>query len=135
MRRSKLKKYSVVTAVLAGAAGAATMAPAQAAPGATLKLTAGDDAYVSSARTATVFGAETKLVAGVVGKETKTSFLKFAVPAGAKVAGARLVLTTQAATTRSVAVRRVLHTTGTAGKLTAATAPASAGTAVARSDC
>ncbi|WP_240670344.1 DUF7594 domain-containing protein [Actinoplanes solisilvae] len=124
MRRSKLKKYSVVTAVLAGAAGAATMAPAQAAPGATLKLTAGDDAYVSSTRTASVFGAETKLVAGLAGKESKTSFLKFAVPAGTKVAGARLVLTTQARTISPVAVRRVLNTAWTEGKLTAATAPA-----------
>ncbi|MCO8271312.1 DNRLRE domain-containing protein [Actinoplanes sp. TRM 88003] len=124
MRRSKLKKYSVLTAVLAGAAGVTAASPADAAAATTLKIAAGDDAYVSSARTGVVFGAETKLVAGVSGKENKTAFLKFAVPAGTKVAGARLTLTTQASTPSTVAVRQVASTTWTEGKLTAANAPA-----------
>jgi hypothetical protein len=124
VRRSKLKQYSVLTAVIAGAAGVTVAGPAHAAAPATLKLAAGDDAYVSSARTGVVFGAENKLVAGVSGKEIKTSFLKFAVPAGTKVAGARLTLTTQASTPSTVAVRQVANTTWTEGKLTAANAPA-----------
>ncbi|MGK5681824.1 CBM96 family carbohydrate-binding protein [Actinoplanes sp. URMC 104] len=125
MRSSKLRKYSVLTAVLAGTAGVTALGPAQAeAAGATLRIAAGDDAYVSSARPTAVFGAETKLVAGVAGNETKTSFLKFAVPAGTRVAGARLNLTAQASTASTVTVRRVLATAWTEGKLTAATAPA-----------
>ncbi|MDY7083695.1 MAG: DNRLRE domain-containing protein [Actinomycetota bacterium] len=125
MRRSKLKKYSVLTAVLAGTAGVAATAPAQAAAaGTTLKLAAGHDAYVSNVRSGVVFGNETKLVAGIAGKETKTSFLQFAVPAGTKVAGARLKLTTQARTASTVALRQVAKTNWTEAKLTAANAPA-----------
>ncbi|MBM2623063.1 DNRLRE domain-containing protein [Actinoplanes sp. LDG1-06] len=124
MRRSKLKKYSVLTAVVAGTAGVAAMGAAPAAAAGTLKIAAGDDTYVSNVRPAVAFGAETKLVAGVAGKETKTSFLKFAVPAGTKVAGARLVLTTQASSASTVAIRQVANTTWAEGKLTAATAPA-----------
>ncbi|MBU2669369.1 DNRLRE domain-containing protein [Actinoplanes bogorensis] len=117
------KQFSVLTAVLAGATGMAAIAsPAHAAG--TIKIAAGDDTYVSSARTSVAFGGETKLVAGVIGKEIKTSFLKFAVPAGTKVAGARLILTTQAASASTVSIRQVASTGWTEGKLTAATAPA-----------
>ncbi|WP_433371059.1 DNRLRE domain-containing protein [Actinoplanes sp. CA-142083] len=56
---------------------------------------AGDDAYVSSARTNTNYGAAEKLVAGTVDGETKTSFVRFATgsfPAGATITNARLIL-------------------------------------------
>ncbi|MFG1994789.1 DNRLRE domain-containing protein [Actinoplanes sp. NPDC048988] len=124
MRRSKLQRYSVLTAVLAGAgATALTGTTAVAGTSATIKLAAGDDTYVSTVRTGTVFGAEDKLVAGVIGKETKTSFLKFAVPAGTNVASARLTLTAQAKFAGQLSVRKVTSTAWTEGKLTGATAP------------
>ena len=125
MRRSKLRKYSVLTAVLAGTAGVTAMAPATAgaATGKVVKIAAGDDAYVSSIRTGTVFGAEDKLVAGVLDRDVKTSFLKFAVPAGTKVAGARLTLTTLAPTASKVTVNRVSNTTWAEGRVTGATKP------------
>ena len=126
MRRSKLRNYSVLTAVLAGTAGVTALAPvaAGAATGGVLKLAAGDDAYVSSVRTTAVFGAEEKLAAGVFGNDVKTSFLKFAVPAGTRVAGARLVLTAIGPTTGRVTVSRVPGTGWTEGRLTRANAPA-----------
>ncbi|MEV4350700.1 DNRLRE domain-containing protein [Actinoplanes sp. NPDC049596] len=125
MRRSKLQKYTVLTAALAGAgATALTGSPAVAGNGATIKLAAGDDTYTSSVRTGTVFGAEDKLVAGVAGKEVKTSFLKFAVPAGTKVASARLTLTAQAKFSGQLSVRKVADTSWAEGKLTGAKTPA-----------
>ena len=126
MRRSKLRKYSVLTAVVAGTAGVTALAPAAAgaATGGVVKLAAGDDAYVSSVRTGSVFGAEEKLVAGVYGNDVKTSFVKFAVPAGTKVAGARLTLTAIGPATGRVTVSRVLNTGWTEGRMTRATAPA-----------
>ncbi len=125
MRRSKLQKYgSVLTAVLAGA-GTVTMGPvaAGAAGNGLLSLPATDDTYASSARKAAGFGAQDKLVTGVLGGDVKTSFLKFVVPAGTKVKGARLSLATIGTTTGRVTVRAT-GTAWTEGKLTSATAPA-----------
>src|SRR5690349_25030354 len=56
---------------------------------------AGDDAYVSSVRTTTNFGAADKLAVGVADGETKTTFVKFTTgsfPAGAALSNARLIL-------------------------------------------
>jgi hypothetical protein len=132
LRRSKLKKYSsVLTVVLAGAsaAGAVTCAPAtaEAAPaakaGAKLTFTATDDTYTSSGRRSTTFGAEDKLVTGVLGTDVKTSFLKFVVPAGTGVAAARLRLTTTGAPGGPVTLRRIAAG-WSAGTLTSGNAPA-----------
>jgi beta-mannanase len=129
LRRSKLHRYTVLTAVVAGAGatalGAAMPAVAAGSTAAkTVKLAAGDDTYASNVRTGTVFGAEDKLVAGVLGKETKTSFLKFAVPAGAKIASARLTLTARTTANGVLNVRKVPNTSWAEGKLTGANAPA-----------
>jgi len=124
LRRSKLQKYSsVLTAVLAGAGAVAAGPAVAAAAGGQLTLPATDDTYASSTRKSVAFGSEDKLVAGVLGAEIKTSFLKFAVPAGTDVAGARLTLTTAGDVTGKVTVRRVANT-WTEAKLTGATAPA-----------
>jgi hypothetical protein len=125
LRRSKLLKYSsVLTAVLAGA-GSAAFAPTTAvAAGASLSIKAGDDSYVSSGRKAAVFGSEDKLVAGKLGGDVKTSFLKFTVPAGTAVKSARLSLTAAGKQGGTVALRRVADTSWTEGKLTSANAPA-----------
>ncbi|WP_030441048.1 DUF7594 domain-containing protein [Actinoplanes subtropicus] len=56
---------------------------------------AGDDAYVSSMRAGTNFGAAEKLVVGFADGETKTSFVRFTTggfPAGTAIANARLIL-------------------------------------------
>jgi beta-mannanase len=120
MRRSNLHKYSsVLTAVLAGAGAVAAGPATSAAAAGQLTLRATDDTYTSSNHKSAAYGTEDKLVAG----ETKTSFLKFAVPAGTRVAGARLTLTTAGDATGKVTVRRVANT-WTEGKLTGATAPA-----------
>ena len=127
MRRSKLNRYSsVLSAVLAGA-GAVAWAPLSAdaaAGGAGLKLAASDDTYTSSARRGTAFGADDKLAAGVLGQDVKTSFLKFTVPAGTDLAGARLRLPSIGQAGGPVSVRQVADNTWTEAKLTAATAPA-----------
>ena len=74
--------------VATGTAGAAT-APA------IRTVFAGDDAYVSSTRTKTNFGAVEKLVVGKADGETRTSYVRFTTgtfPAGAKLSNARLIL-------------------------------------------
>ncbi len=84
---------AIGVAVSAGFAIAGT-ADAAATP-AIRTVFAGDDAYVSSTRTTTNFGAADKLVVGAASGETKTSYLKFdtgAFPAGAKITAARLIL-------------------------------------------
>jgi beta-mannanase len=122
LRRSKLLGYSsVLTAALAGAS-AIVSGPAHAAAG-SLTLNATEDTYSSSSRTSTTFGTEDKLVAGVLGNDVKTAFLKFVVPAGTKVARARLSLTTLAASTGQVTLRRVADNSWTESALTSAKAP------------
>lgn len=123
LRRSKLLGYSsVLTAALAGAS-AVVSGPAHAAAG-SLTLNATEDTYASSSRTSTTFGTEDKLVAGVLGNDVKTAFLKFVVPGGTKVARARLSLTTLAASTGQVILRRVADNSWTESALTSAKAPA-----------
>ncbi len=125
MRSTLRKSVSVLAAVLTGA-GTAIGAPAAAgaATGAELTVSAGDDTYTSSGRRSAVFGAEDKLVVGRLAGDVKISFLKFAVPAGAPVTGARLKLTTIGDVTGKVTVSRVLDNAWTEKKLTSATAPA-----------
>jgi hypothetical protein len=104
--------------------GAADAAGRTVARGDELKLAASDDTYVSSARRDTGFGGEDKLVVGADGRNVKTSFLKFTVPAGTEVAGARLRLTTLSKPAGAVSLRRVADNTWSEAKLTSATAPA-----------
>jgi len=126
--RSKLRKsVSVLAAALTGA-GTAFAAPAPALAGAgagtELKIAAADDTYTSSGRKDATFGAEDKLVVGRLGKDVKVSYLKFVVPAGTPVTGARLTLTTVGDVAGKVTVRRVLNNAWTEKKLTSAAAPA-----------
>jgi beta-mannanase len=76
------------TVMTTGAAVAATIAESR-------SVAASEDAYVSDTRTGLNFGALDKLVVGKETGETRTSYVKFAVPAlpaGAVVTGARLTL-------------------------------------------
>ncbi len=125
MRFTLRKSVSVLGAVLTGA-GAALCPPvaAGAAAGAELTVPASDDTYVSSGRRGAVFGAEDKLVVGRLGGDVKISYLKFTVPAGADVTGARLTLTTVGEVAGRVTVSRVPDNAWTEAKLTSAVAPA-----------
>ncbi len=125
MRRSKLIGCgSVLTAVLAGAGGAIWAPAGAVAASKHLKISAAADTYVSSARRNSTFGTQDKLAIGRVGREVKTSFLKFSVPAGTRVSAARLVLTTIGAPGGAITVRRVLNNSWSPATLTAGTAPA-----------
>jgi beta-mannanase len=124
LRRSKLLKYSsVLTAALAGA-GAVTVGPAFAAGTNTVTFKATEDTYASSARKAVTFGNDDKLVAGVLGTDVKTAFVKFVVPAGTSVKGARLNLTADAPATSAITLRRVVANTWSESTLTSGNAPA-----------
>ena len=124
MRRSKLQKsVTALAAVLAGA-GTAMVATAPAAAAAPeLKLAASDDAYVSSGRKNATFGGEDKLAIGRLDGDTKIGFLKFLVPAGTRVTGARLKLITVGDVAGKVTVRRVAGNAWTEQKLTSGNAP------------
>ncbi|UQU61301.1 DNRLRE domain-containing protein [Couchioplanes caeruleus] len=127
MRRSKLtKSVTALAAVAAGAGSVLAGAPAAeaAATGAGLKLAAADDTYVSSGRKDATFGAEQKLAIGRLAGDSKTAFLKFVVPAGTEVTGARLTLATVGGVTGRLTLNRVADTAWTERKLTSATAPA-----------
>ncbi|MFI5895237.1 DNRLRE domain-containing protein [Actinoplanes sp. NPDC051513] len=92
-RKAAIGAAAIGTAVSAGFAIAGT-ADAATAP-AIRTVFAGDDAYVSSTRTKTNFGAEDKLVVGTTEGETKTSFVRFSTgsfPAGSAITNARLIL-------------------------------------------
>jgi hypothetical protein len=119
-----LRKYlSAVAAVLTGA-GSLGVAPAGAVAASSLTIHASDDTYTSSGRKDAAFGAEDKLVVGKLDRDVKVSFLKFVVPAGASVTGARLKLTTVGGVAGQVTVHRVLNNAWTEKKLTSAIAPA-----------
>ncbi|MCA2214004.1 CBM96 family carbohydrate-binding protein [Jidongwangia harbinensis] len=124
--RSNLRKSASVLAAVLGGTGAVLAAPASAgaAAGPDLKVHASDDAYTSSVRRDAGFGAEDKLVVGRLGNDVKTSFLKFVVPAGTTVTGARLKLVTIGSPLGKVTVNRVPDTAWTEKKLTSANAPA-----------
>ncbi len=127
LRRWKPHKYSPVLAALLAGASAVAITPGgadAASGGPELKLTASDDTYVSSGRRSATFGAEDKLVIGVLDRDVKTSFVKFTVPAGAGRSGARLRLTTIGEPSGNVSVRRVLDNGWTEDKLTSGNAPA-----------
>ena len=127
MRRSKLLKHSsVLTAALVGAS-AVTAGPVFAANAAgtkTVTFRASEDTYASSARKSVTFGNEDKLVAGVLGNDVKTAFVKFVVPAGTAVKGARLRLTADTTATGAVTLRRVAANTWSESTLTSGNAPA-----------
>ncbi|WP_199751877.1 DNRLRE domain-containing protein [Actinoplanes sp. ATCC 53533] len=125
LRRTKLQKsVTALAAVLAGA-GTAMVATAPAAAAAPeLKLAASDDAYVSSGRKNATFGGEDKLAIGRLDGDTKIGFLKFLVPAGTQVTGARLKLITVGDVAGKVTVSRVAGNGWTEQKLTSGNAPA-----------
>lgn len=124
--RSKLRKsVSVLAAVLTGT-GSVLAAPIASGAGAgpELKVSASDDSYTSSVRTSVNFGAEDKLVIGRLNGDDKIAYLKFVVPPGGPVTGARLKLTTIGDVTGKVTVNRVLTNAWTESRLTSALAPA-----------
>ena len=125
MGRSKLhRSVSIVAALLAGT-GAAVAAgvPASAATAAEIKVSAHDDTYTSSGHRGDTVGADTKLVIGGPKTDTKVSYLKFVVPAGTAVTGARLKLITVGAVSGTITVHRVVDNSWTETTLTSATAP------------
>ncbi|MBB2943612.1 beta-mannanase [Actinoplanes lutulentus] len=132
MRRAKLpKSLTALTAVFAGATAA--LMPMSAAQAVVVKtntkgtkemsVQAGDDAYTSSTRKSANFGVEDKLVAGKIGTDLKTSFLKFTIPAGTDVTAAKLFLSPLGKPSGKISVNRVLDNSWTEGKLTSGNAP------------
>jgi beta-mannanase len=113
------------TFVLAGLLAAVPVAPV-AARAATTQITVGpqDDTFVSSARKNSTYGNHGALVVGTLNKDVRTAYLKFVVPAGTKVTGARLTLTATRKMTGKVTVSRVVDNSWTEGKLTSGAAPA-----------
>jgi hypothetical protein len=89
---------ALVTGTVASSAFVLTAGSASAAPTTRqLSVFAGDDAYVSSTRTATNFGTADKLVVGRTGTESRTSYLKFVVAplaAGSTLSAVQLRLPT-----------------------------------------
>ncbi|MBG0564818.1 CBM96 family carbohydrate-binding protein [Actinoplanes aureus] len=123
MRRAKLpKSLTALTAVLAGTSAVLVPGAANAA-NAELAVQAADDSYTSSSRKTAAFGAEDKLAAGKSGKDSKTAFLKFTVPAGTDVKAARLFLSPSGKPSGKVTVSRVVDNSWTEGKLTSGNAP------------
>lgn len=125
MRRSKLQKSVTVLAALLSGTGSvlAAAAPALAA-GSELKISASDDSYTSSGRRTGNFGAEDKLVIGRLAGDSKVSYLKFTVPAGASITAAHLRLAVVGGVSGRVTVNRVISNSWTEKSLTSATAPA-----------
>jgi beta-mannanase len=115
---------SVLAAILTGTGAALTAGlPAQAGTGAELKLSATDDTYTSSSRRTATFGTEDKLAAGRRNGNSRISYLKFTVPAGTGVTGARLKLTAIGGAAGTISVSRIVDNSWTETKLTSATAP------------
>jgi beta-mannanase len=105
--------------------GAALVAPvpATAATGSVVTVGAGADTYTSSARPRSTYGNTGTLTVGKSTDDTRVSYLKFTVPAGTAVAGARLTLTAVHAMTGTVSVSRVLDNAWTENKVSATAAP------------
>jgi beta-mannanase len=92
-----------------------------------------DDAYVSSTRTGTNFGAAGKLVLGASAGETRTSLVRFQTgtfPAGATITGARLIVPFDGTPAAAQLTAYPVTGTWTEGTVTSATRPAVGGTAV-----
>jgi hypothetical protein len=124
VRRTKLLKSVTALAALAtgaGLAGAGTAAIA--ATGTELKLSATDDTYASSGRKDATFGAEEKLSVGRLDRDTKIGFLRFEVPAGTGVSGARLRLTTIGEVTGTFTLSSLASTAWSQSTLTSQNAP------------
>ncbi|MFG1603356.1 DNRLRE domain-containing protein [Actinoplanes sp. NPDC049265] len=123
--RFQLRKSMSVLAAVVGGAGVALGVPsvAGAATGDDLKIGAAEDTYTSSGRRNTSFGDEDKLVIGKLDNDVKVSYLKFVVPAGTSVTGARLELTPVGGVTGKVTVSRVLTNDWAEKTLTSGSAP------------
>jgi hypothetical protein len=125
LRRKKLQKSVTALAAVVAGAGTALVATAPAvAAGPKLQLAAGDDAYVSSGRKNGNFGGDDKLAIGRLEGDAKIAFVKFQVPAGTQVTGARLRLVTVGDVAGKVTVNRVADTGWSELKITSANAPA-----------
>jgi hypothetical protein len=123
LRRSKLhSSVSVLAALVAGTG--ATLVTGDAASAAGRTVTAGEDTYTSSGRRASTFGAEDKLNVGRQGTDSRVAYLKFTVPAGIAVTGARLTLTPIGRVAGRFALNRVLSDAWTEGALSSSAAPA-----------
>jgi hypothetical protein len=99
---------------------------AAAAAGTPVVVRAGDDAYVSNTRMHSNYGANASLLAGRIGSETRTSYLKFVVPTSSAglVSGAQLRLPLGKAAAGTVSLLRVPSPTWSEKTITAASAPA-----------
>jgi beta-mannanase len=126
-----LNRVHVAVAALAvsvaGAGSALVGTPAVAAPSQELRVNASDDAYTSSRRRELNVGLADKLVTGRLGRDTKISYLKFAVSApaaGTALTGARLRLVAMGDIAGALSLTRVSDKGWSEKTLTAATAPA-----------
>ena len=124
MRLTHPKSVSVLAALLIGT-GAVLTGPLAAGVSASpeIRLAAADDTYTSSLRPAIMFGALDKLAVGRLDGDQKVSYLKFVVPAGAKVESAKLKLQTIGGLAGGVTLSRVQSNDWTEAELTAAKAP------------
>ena len=126
MRRSKLQKsVPVLAALLTGAGSAlAAAAPATAGTVPALKLSANDDSYTSTGRRTATYGDADRLLVGRSNHDVSVAYLKFTVPAGGPVTGARLALTTIGGAAGPITVSRVPDNAWSESTLTATKAPA-----------
>ncbi|GLW35766.1 DUF7594 domain-containing protein [Actinoplanes regularis] len=123
MRRAKLpRSLTALTAVVTGATFVTAPTAATAADS-DLVLRPADDSYVSSSRPAAAFGSDEKLVAGKLGDDSKTVFLKFTVPAGADIKTAVLFLRPTSTPSGKLTVSRIADNSWTQAKLTSGNAP------------
>jgi beta-mannanase len=108
-------------------AAAPVAASASAAGSEQVRIFASDDAFTSSVRRTTAFGAADNLVVGRSGADTRVGFVKFTAPApaaGARLAGAELRLPTEGHTAGgTLKLARVADTRWSQTTLTAANAP------------
>jgi beta-mannanase len=126
LRRKKLHKSVTALTALVATTGTAMVMPgaAHAATGSELTLSASDDTYVSTGRKDVNFGGDDKLAIGRLDGDSKIAFLKFLVPAGTQVTGARLKLVTVGDVEGNVTLSRVADAGWSEQKLTAGNAPA-----------
>jgi hypothetical protein len=131
IRRTARRAVTLAAAGLAAAAGVSMLAvPVLAASTtSTVRVTASDDSYTSSARPTYTFGSSESIVAGVKGSDRMVSYLKFKVgtlPARASVEKVELKLTRDPSTSlpSTVKVKKVGDTSWTEAALSYKNAPA-----------
>ena len=123
-RRTKIA--IAATGVVATGAALALTGAANAATTTTVSAWSTDDAYTSSTRTGTSFGAADKLVVGREGGETRLSYVKFApkAAAGGTITGAELRLPLESKPAAATLTLHKVAATWSEKTLTAKNAPA-----------